>query len=279
MESGRKAESEKANQQIGDFLRSWLGTLPQPSYTFPSIQTFWDGHHCILRGCLELQLKIPEKRFSSKQFPHISASRRMPMITLLPSSVSRGIRTTLCYPNHPSLKHGFNAFHTWIEGPSSAQKLRCRSEHDHWLSKSPQRQSDKLTTLLSLSSLGTSRCLHASTAHHSSGPSVSAVQTLSLSPSQRQTIFALATPPGKAGVAVIRISGPAVQEVYTQMIRPISASVPKSGKLPKPRVMERCRIMDPESGDLLDDGLVVYFAGENMALSRTLQVWMTLKLS
>ncbi|KAG8886501.1 mitochondrial splicing system protein [Tulasnella sp. 331] len=85
--------------------------------------------------------------------------------------------------------------------------------------------------------------------------------SLPLSPSQRQTIYALATPPGKAGVAVIRISGPEVEAVYSKIIRPSSQSAQSRARaLPKPRNMERCEIVDPETHEVLDDGLVVYFA-------------------
>ncbi|KAG8898933.1 mitochondrial splicing system protein [Tulasnella sp. 403] len=81
---------------------------------------------------------------------------------------------------------------------------------------------------------------------------------------QRKTIYALATPPGKAGVGVIRISGPDVKDVYARMVRRAAGSSkpvgPPFDTLPKPRLLERCHITDPDTGDALDDGLVVYFA-------------------
>ncbi|KAG8960218.1 mitochondrial splicing system protein [Tulasnella sp. 408] len=85
---------------------------------------------------------------------------------------------------------------------------------------------------------------------------------LTLSPSQRQTIYALATPPGKAGVAVIRVSGPAVPDVYAKIVRKVGGKTkdPETANLPKPRVMERAEIVDPDTDEILDDGLVVYFA-------------------
>lgn len=81
-----------------------------------------------------------------------------------------------------------------------------------------------------------------------------AQRQLTLSPTQRQTIYALATAPGKAGVAVIRVSGPAVKEVYSHMIQ-------KDPSRLKARSMQRCAIVDPQTKELLDDGMYVYFAG------------------
>lgn len=64
------------------------------------------------------------------------------------------------------------------------------------------------------------------------------------------TIVALATAPGRAGVAVIRVSGPAAGpalEALTGQPRPI------------PRKALRARFLDPEEGLPLDDGLVLWF--------------------
>ncbi|KAG6896870.1 hypothetical protein C0992_005561 [Termitomyces sp. T32_za158] len=85
------------------------------------------------------------------------------------------------------------------------------------------------------------------------GPQVDLVA----SDAQRRTIYALSTPPGKGGVAVIRISGPDALLVWDSMVR-----TSKKKKVPEPWKMERCRISHPynESG-ALDDGLAVYFKG------------------
>ncbi|KZT12620.1 tRNA modification GTPase TrmE [Laetiporus sulphureus 93-53] len=76
------------------------------------------------------------------------------------------------------------------------------------------------------------------------------------------TIYALSTPPGRAGVAVIRISGPDVLKVWKGMVR-TTAGGAKKGKQreqePESWKMHRCRVVDPISGNLLDDGLVVFF--------------------
>lgn len=102
---------------------------------------------------------------------------------------------------------------------------------------------------------------------------------LVLSNAQRRTIYALSTPPGKGGVAVIRISGPNALQVWHRMVRTrsrarrtdphkghpteeraSSRTDPKTS-LPIPWKLERCHIIDSESGELLDDGLVVFFRG------------------
>lgn len=75
------------------------------------------------------------------------------------------------------------------------------------------------------------------------------------------TVFALSTAAGVAGIAVIRITGPAVRDALMAMTdRPV----------PPPRRATRRRLVDAE-GKLLDDGLVLFFerphsyTGEDMA--------------
>ena len=63
------------------------------------------------------------------------------------------------------------------------------------------------------------------------------------------TIFALASAPGRAGIAVIRVSGEATRAALTQL----------GCVLPAPRKATRVRFMHPLSGDLLDDGLLLWF--------------------
>lgn len=62
------------------------------------------------------------------------------------------------------------------------------------------------------------------------------------------TIFALASAPGRAGIAVVRISG---SDTRTALARLGVA-------LPQPRVATRARFKDTR-GELLDDGLVLWF--------------------
>ncbi|PKQ12313.1 MAG: tRNA uridine-5-carboxymethylaminomethyl(34) synthesis GTPase MnmE [Alphaproteobacteria bacterium HGW-Alphaproteobacteria-1] len=63
-----------------------------------------------------------------------------------------------------------------------------------------------------------------------------------------ETIFALSTAPGKAGVAVIRVSGPEASAVCRAMC----------GGLPDPRRAE-LRALRDRSGDRIDDALVLFF--------------------
>ena len=65
-----------------------------------------------------------------------------------------------------------------------------------------------------------------------------------------ETIFALSTPPGKGGVAVIRISGPDAGTAVEKL----------SGKGPgAPRQAVLRRLRDPETGAWLDEALVLFF--------------------
>jgi tRNA modification GTPase len=63
------------------------------------------------------------------------------------------------------------------------------------------------------------------------------------------TIFALSSAPGRAGVAVIRVSGPAAQQALEMM----------SGPLPKPRFAAYRTIKHPTTGEALDRAVVIWF--------------------
>jgi tRNA modification GTPase len=64
------------------------------------------------------------------------------------------------------------------------------------------------------------------------------------------TIFALASAPGRAGIAVIRISGEKAGKVLNRL----------GVKTPPPRKATRAKLTDPTTSELLDDALVLWFA-------------------
>ncbi|MDX2143710.1 MAG: tRNA uridine-5-carboxymethylaminomethyl(34) synthesis GTPase MnmE [Rhodospirillaceae bacterium] len=63
------------------------------------------------------------------------------------------------------------------------------------------------------------------------------------------TIFALASAPGRAGIAVVRISGAKAEKALNRLGR----------ATPAPRKAVRAKLADPNSGELLDDGLAIWF--------------------
>ena len=65
------------------------------------------------------------------------------------------------------------------------------------------------------------------------------------------TIFALATARGRAGVAIIRISGPKAAWVAERLTGPIAT----------PRHAYFRHVTDPETGELIDQGIILYFEG------------------
>jgi tRNA modification GTPase len=65
------------------------------------------------------------------------------------------------------------------------------------------------------------------------------------------TIFAPATAPGRAGIAVVRVSGPAAAAAC----RALTGRAP-----PIPRQASLRRVRDPASGEVLDQALVLWFA-------------------
>jgi tRNA modification GTPase len=69
--------------------------------------------------------------------------------------------------------------------------------------------------------------------------------------SSDQTIFALSTPPGRAAIAVIRLSGPDVSGVIDAMCPP----------RPEPRHASLRRLKDPATGIVLDEALILFFQG------------------
>jgi tRNA modification GTPase len=65
------------------------------------------------------------------------------------------------------------------------------------------------------------------------------------------TIFALASGAGRAGVAVLRLSGPAAASALSAL----------TGAVPPPRHARRARFRDPSTGETIDDGLALFFPG------------------
>ena len=68
-----------------------------------------------------------------------------------------------------------------------------------------------------------------------------------------ETIYALASAGGQAGIAVIRISGPQAGAALTALTG--------GGKPPKPRQATKVRLADTATSDVLDDGLALWFPG------------------
>lgn len=66
------------------------------------------------------------------------------------------------------------------------------------------------------------------------------------------TIFALASAPGRSGVAVFRLSGPVAGDVLKRLT---------GNSLPPARFATRARFRDPVSLDVLDHGLSLWFPG------------------
>lgn len=77
----------------------------------------------------------------------------------------------------------------------------------------------------------------------------------------RDTIFALSTAPGRAGIAVVRLSGPAAGAALAAL----------GGRLPAPRRAALRQFRDPAGEEILDQGVALWlpgpasFTGEDMA--------------
>jgi tRNA modification GTPase len=72
-------------------------------------------------------------------------------------------------------------------------------------------------------------------------------------PTERDTIFALSSGRPPAAVAVIRVSGPRAGAALEALI----------GRVPAPRRASLARVRDPATGDVIDEGLALWFPGPN----------------
>lgn len=79
--------------------------------------------------------------------------------------------------------------------------------------------------------------------------------------SNADTIYALASAPGRAGVAIVRVSGPLTAHCLETL----------TGALPPVRMARLCRFIKPGSDEVIDQGIVLWFqapgsyTGESMA--------------
>ena len=67
-----------------------------------------------------------------------------------------------------------------------------------------------------------------------------------------ETIAAIATPPGRGGVGIIRVSGPLAKNISEKIL----------GKLPKPRFADYLPFLD-QNNETIDSGLALYFVAPN----------------
>src|SRR5262245_58045450 len=66
------------------------------------------------------------------------------------------------------------------------------------------------------------------------------------------TIVAIATPIGRSGIGVIRLSGPDSLSITTRLIG-------ENGFLPEPRTSQLKRLFNPDSDEMIDEAIVTYF--------------------
>src|SRR5262245_62847096 len=68
-----------------------------------------------------------------------------------------------------------------------------------------------------------------------------------------ETIFALSSGRPPAAIAVIRISGPRAGNALERL----------TGRVPQPRRATLAHVRDPASGEMIDEGLALWFPGPN----------------
>ncbi len=70
---------------------------------------------------------------------------------------------------------------------------------------------------------------------------------------ERDTIAAIATPPGRGGIGVLRLSGPAALPIATPLLRQLSGPL-------QPGRARFCHVVEPATGEKLDEALATFFA-------------------
>ncbi len=70
----------------------------------------------------------------------------------------------------------------------------------------------------------------------------------------RDTIAAIATPPGRGGIGVLRLSGPGALPIATPLLGRLSGPL-------QPGRARFCHIVEPATGETLDEALATYFQG------------------
>ena len=72
-------------------------------------------------------------------------------------------------------------------------------------------------------------------------------------PINSKTIYALSSAPGKAGIAIIRVSGPEAEKIRHLF----SIDLPESKKI------QIAKLVHPNTGDFIDKALVTFFKSPN----------------
>ena len=89
-----------------------------------------------------------------------------------------------------------------------------------------------------------------------------------LATAHEPTIFAPATGRGKTAISILRISGPDSLHVWERMTKPSRSTRPEQGERatvrpPTPRRATLRRIVHPETREVLDEAIVLFFPGEH----------------
>ncbi len=92
-------------------------------------------------------------------------------------------------------------------------------------------------------------------------------------PVELPTIFAPATGRTRSAISILRISGPKSVQIYHKLTQPPKArpgipATPRAvgkgkGRAPEGRRAVLRRIVDPSTGEVLDEGIVLYFPGKH----------------
>ncbi|KNC80399.1 tRNA modification GTPase TrmE [Sphaeroforma arctica JP610] len=126
----------------------------------------------------------------------------------------------------------------------------CIWPHRHISTHTRQRTAMYTYTQSRMSGINTHRS--ASTLHSAGGHVDKYTQTDQHR--QASTVFALSSAPGKSGVSIIRLSGPFAGDAVEALTR---------RKRPAPRYAALRKLLHPETAEVLDSALILWFQGPN----------------
>jgi hypothetical protein len=174
---------------------------------------------------------------------------------MAPAAAARAVRSAAA---RTRMRQGGAGFLGPLVSRSSCPSSSATSAHDGWRRRRWRLPPPTTALAVTPSSFGFGTSSSSSSSSSRSSPSAVPAATAA-----DDTIFALSSGQGKAGVAVIRISGPQAERCLAALSDPgptgTKAKAPPA--FPAPRVAALRRLYEPGTHELLDQALVLWMPG------------------
>ena len=293
LKKGERKERERGGgeRELDDHIMPICGLLPCPcpcpivqlsnahsTHIYPPTNTQWQegGSLPAQKGRMPITCRRREPA-SASLASYTAATATILVFLLLQLQVGFGttVATTATQIMLPIRRASFRqsaafvSLQAWVPGPCLLRNTRYDRRRAPGMSPISSRSSSVAASafagrverrgVVSMASFSSS--LSSSAAAINSGmPSASAnsynKQKKNNNNNVEDTIFALSSGQGRAGVAVIRVSGPRAKESLEALTAGGKSNGPKS---PQPRVAALRKLYDPITHELLDQALVLWF--------------------